>query len=1781
MNTYVDNLIEDEAEIELLLAKPTCFIIIGKPGVGKSTLATKLAQSWKCVLIDDTELLNQHINDQRAQGVELLEILNEGKSISEEMVVQLILDRLKSPEVEHYGYVLSCLPSMSEEYLKILEQIEFIKNLRLAPDFIINIKCADRDLIHRLAGQRQHPLTGRVFLREQWDPVKKETTKKRNETDEDEGEEEEGELEEAEEVEERELQKDMITQLVRAQENFPENAYRRVLLYKDTILRPLEDYMADHASLHLFELDGNKNPEELFMSVLFRLESMAVRRVAVPLRLLQIDEEELPDEIDTEELLRTMSSSKTVAPGFRWRRSRWCRACPVALKEGKIIKGKPEFSVGFMDKIYILSSQEALGRFMLNPRRYLLPPMPRPPCKVSVIGPPCAGKSTLCALLAQHYGAELVDMEVLMKPVIAKVKQDMLEKVKRDSTLMAIERVKVKMELDATHGSINMRSNISEEESDDNDSATSTTHSSSEQTEEVMMEVTEEHPDVQAIVEEALKEAEQVVTPPSLDLYAEVLENHIREIEMADADSEIKRGWVLDNFPRNRSQLATIQDLHDGIMPDILFCLKDNDGEGRVVLKRMYEQNREEVDKVIKRLEEQQKQKAQEAQDSLNRMQQDPEEDPKPTDPQAKLEAVQEEVEEGSAKSDADDADKSPPTISIKGGDVTLPAVWKRGYPDGPEMNPFKLQLKQFVMDWESMESSITGSYNVLETSGKSPEDLVQEMVFHMEKPFKYVGWELSGVDLDEEEEDAQALAELEKPEEAEGEEEQETDEEAASKRVMGDTQHFCPVSLKENGALIPCLDEYAAKYREKAYYFSSTEARERFLLSPETYVSHTQLLQAPALRVFLLGTRGSDKTTHGKWLAEKLGVFHIQFRECLQELILGKTQARVPYSDEVEPPEEPLEDLEALLLQAQGGAAVPSMDEEEKHSGKDSPEEAPAAEQGVGLSDEEEAIKSYLFDGEPLPQEIMEMMLPQFWDQEPYKSKGFILEGFPQNPEDVSFMVERRLFPDAAVVMTVDVRDVVRRLLPPRLASWRERRDRRREQLRQVRDLRHKLREEAITRRRAELMTEHASKQPAAKVKDEEDEEEFDEEEEGMEEIEAMLIEEFTLDEEDDGEDEETEAAAEERLEMEIGERFETDDANFTRMMELLDENQIPKLTINGGRKSRIVRYQLLQKVQPLVTNREAHFHKCQPISYTLARKLLCYSFKYNSFFGCWDPVKYTEGDLIQPVQGPLNTSYPVLFHQFIYFFASKETRNTFILNPIKYLKQPKPNPSLPIKLVIIGPPKSGKTTVARMFAHEYSLTRLSIGDVMRTVLASQGRTELATQMMKHLSQGHTLPDELAIQCLEVALMSLVCSTRGYVLDGFPMTRKQADLMEARSIIPVLVVELQLDTVEVLKRGLSDKMKPNSPHLMHDSPQILNIRNSNFKHEVEAVRQHYQQHYQNWVSVDGHNSKWWVWNRILDEARMSMRHIHTYLEKIRTGHAASIDRLCITPKELKSRLGEFSYYCPVSLALHRHLVDCSLTTSLELAAEFRGHYYKMCSREYLELFLETPEQFVIPGCPHALPPSHMLPKKLTAGQVKARFPKQVEMKGYCPVTYLDGRQRYEALVRGSVEYSVEYREQIYIFENEQKQDRFLRLPETYWNQKLPDKLPPMSEPVQLTSLPMLGYMEQGVARSIIKALTAVGCLKPKFPYLSPKRSALHYLAFYLKAFNPRNSDYIRQKYKKKLASFEENCELISYLGSTMTKKYRAPQEQPIDFEFKLHRFLAFGESTEAAAGVL
>lgn len=98
--------------------------------------------------------------------------------------------------------------------------------------------------------------------------------------------------------------------------------------------------------------------------------------------------------------------------------------------------------VRFLDKMYCLSSSEALVKFTRNPRAYLLPPHPRIPCKVCIIGPPTSGKTSLAEMIAQHYNAmvnydllciydyyspflyfKVLDMGVLLEPLLADAKE--------------------------------------------------------------------------------------------------------------------------------------------------------------------------------------------------------------------------------------------------------------------------------------------------------------------------------------------------------------------------------------------------------------------------------------------------------------------------------------------------------------------------------------------------------------------------------------------------------------------------------------------------------------------------------------------------------------------------------------------------------------------------------------------------------------------------------------------------------------------------------------------------------------------------------------------------------------------------------------------------------------------------------------------------------------------------------------------------------------------------------------------------------------------------------------------------------------------------------------------------------------------------------------------------------------------------------------------------------------------------------------------------------------
>ena len=74
-----------------------------------------------------------------------------------------------------------------------------------------------------------------------------------------------------------------------------------------------------------------------------------------------------------------------------------------------------------------------------------------------------------------------------------------------------------------------------------------------------------------------------------------------------------------------------------------------------------------------------------------------------------------------------------------------------------------------------------------------------------------------------------------------------------------------------------------------------------------------------------------------------------------------------------------------------------------------------------------------------------------------------------------------------------------------------------------------------------------------------------------------------------------------------------------------------------------------------------------------------------------------------------------------------------------------------------------------------------------------------------------------------------------------------------------------------------------------------------------------------------------------------------------------------------------------------------------------------------------------------------------------------------------------------------------------------VRSPWNFINQELPKKLPPLAKPISVSSLPIVGYLEQSVATALTDALGSIGKTKPKYPFKSLAISAKEYLALYLK----------------------------------------------------------------------
>ncbi len=97
-------------------------------------------------------------------------------------------------------------------------------------------------------------------------------------------------------------------------------------------------------------------------------------------------------------------------------------------------------------------------------------------------------------------------------------------------------------------------------------------------------------------------------------------------------------------------------------------------------------------------------------------------------------------------------------------------------------------------------------------------------------------------------------------------------------------------------------------------------------------------------------------------------------------------------------------------------------------------------------------------------------------------------------------------------------------------------------------------------------------------------------------------------------------------------------------------------------------------------------------------------------------------------------------------------------------------------MKIIMLGAPGAGKGTQAKMIAEKYSIPHVSTGDIFRANI--KNGTELGRQAKEYMDAGKLVPDELTVKILLDRVAQDDCKN-GYVLDGFPRTIPQAEVLE------------------------------------------------------------------------------------------------------------------------------------------------------------------------------------------------------------------------------------------------------------------------------------------------------------------------------------------------------------------------------------------------------------------
>ena len=184
-------------------------------------------------------------------------------------------------------------------------------------------------------------------------------------------------------------------------------------------------------------------------------------------------------------------------------------------------------------------------------------------------------------------------------------------------------------------------------------------------------------------------------------------------------------------------------------------------------------------------------------------------------------------------------------------------------------------------------------------------------------------------------------------------------------------------------------------------------------------------------------------------------------------------------------------------------------------------------------------------------------------------------------------------------------------------------------------------------------------------------------------------------------------------------------------------------------------------------------------------------------------------------------------------------------------------------MRIILFGPPGSGKGTQGDLVEHHYGFPKISTGDLLRR--AVQERTPLGIQAEAMMNRGELVSDEV-VEGLVREKISSSEARRGYLLDGFPRTLAQVQSLEAMDgDRPEVIIVIDVDRETLVERmqgrltcracGAIYNIRLQKPRVdgrcdacggelyqrADDRPEVIRERLRVYLEETKKIRAHYQ----------------------------------------------------------------------------------------------------------------------------------------------------------------------------------------------------------------------------------------------------------------------------------------------------------------------------------------------------